>query len=197
MDGNHHAHDILLSIPLGVLIAFLAYRSHYASLFDYRTNHLPLPWSGSRRSLRPTIPEAETEHGDNLAAVTWPRDPIEHSFDGGREHAADPGLDGAAERRARGPRDISRGRLRQNIFPQPLPQMQDFMRNRSGALVHDGQGEFELREVVDVHRERSTVVSSAEEEEEGPSVARATGHQIDLEGQRQRRWTTEDVEEMG
>ena len=198
VDGNHHVHDILLSIPLGILIAFFAYRSHYASLFDYRTNHLPLPWSGSRRSLRPTIPEPETEHGDNLAAVTWPRKPIEHSFDGEGEHV---GLDGAADRRARGPRDISRGRLRQNLFPRPMPLMEDLVRNRSGAVVPDGQGGFELREVVDVDRDRegSRVVAAAAAE--GPSVARATGHQIDLEGQgqgqRQRRWTTEDVEEMG
>ncbi|KAM0797391.1 hypothetical protein BDR22DRAFT_786961, partial [Usnea florida] len=42
VDRNHHVHDILLSIPWGILVAFLAYRGHYASIFDYRTNHLPL-----------------------------------------------------------------------------------------------------------------------------------------------------------
>ena len=121
--------------------------------------------------------------------MTWPRKPIEHGFDGGRELAADPGLDGAAERRARGPRDISRGRLRQNVFPQPTPLSQGFGRNLSGSVVQDGQGEFELREILGMDREGSRVEGTAAEE--GPSVARATGHQIDLEGQRQRRWTTE------
>ena len=111
--------------------------------------------------------------------MTWPRNPIEHNFDGGREHAADAGLDGAAERQGRGPREISRGRLRQNMFPPPSVAMQqrepDF--SRTSALARE---------------RRSRVVASAAAEE--PSVARATGHQMDLEGQRQRRWTTEYVE---
>lgn len=187
VDRNHHVHDILLSIPWGVLVAFFAYRSHYASIFNYRTNHLPLPWSGSRQSLRPTIPAPETEQGDNLAAVTWPRKPVQHSFDGGRVRAAGLGLDGAADR-SRGPGTISRGRLRQNIFPRPRPLMQ----NRDGAIVPDGQGEFELTDVVDVDREGPSVGGASE-----PSVARATGLQVDLEGQRQRRWTLESGEDMG
>lgn len=186
VDRNHHVHDILLSIPWGVLVAFLAYRSHYASIFDYRTNHLPLPWSGTRKSLRRTIPAPETKRGDNLAAVTWPRKPIEHSFDGERGQAPVHGLDGAADR-LRGPRNINRGRLRQNIFPQPTPSMQ----NRSGAIVPDGRGQFELRDVVDVDRMEPDLGAA------GPSTARATGRQVDLEGQRQRRRTLESAEELG
>ena len=119
--------------------------------------------------------------------MTWPRKPIEHSFDGAREEATGLGLDGVADR-LRGPRNISRGRLRQNIFPQPTP----LMRNRSGAIVPDGRGGFELREFVDVGRVAPNV-SAAE-----PSTAHATGHhQEDLEGQRHRRWTLESGEEMG
>lgn len=185
VDRNHHVHDILLSIPWGVLVAFLAYRSHYASIFNYRTNHLPLPWSGTHQSLRPTIPAPQTEHGDNLVAVTWPRKAVEHSFDGEREQVTGIGLDGAADR-LRGPRDISRGRLRQNIFPEPTPLMQ----NRSGAIVPDGHGDFELRDVVDVDRVEPNAGAA------GPSTARTTGRQGDLEGQRQRRWTLESGEEM-
>lgn len=186
VDTNHHVHDILLSIPWGVLVAFLAYRSHYASIFNYRTNHLPLPWSGAHYSLRPTIPAPETEHGDNLTAVTWPRKPIEHSFDGERGNATGLGLDGSADR-PRGPGNISRGRLRQSIFPRPT----HLMHNRSGAVVPDGRGEFELRDVVDVDRVAPEV--GADE----PSTARATGYHVDLEEQRQRRWTMESGEEMG
>ena len=186
VDRNHHVHDILLSIPLGVLIAFLAYRSHYASVFNYRTNHLPLPWSGSSQSLCPTKPAPETGHGDNLAAVTWPRDPVEHNFDGRREQAGGLGLDGVADR-VRGPEHITRGRLRQNLFPQPEPLTQ----NGTGAFIPDVEGEFELREAVDIV-DGGTIVGSAE-----PSTARATGHHIDLEGQRQRRWTIESDEDMG
>ena len=178
VDRNHHVHDILLSIPWGVLVAFLAYRCHYASVLDSRTNHLPLPWSGTRRSLRPTVPASVTERGDNLAAVTWPRTPVEHSFDRKRERSAQLGLDGVVDRR-RGPRNVVRGRLRQNLFPQPRPLMGD----RTGAVVPDGRGEFELRDVVDV--------------DPGPETARATGHEVDLEGQRQRRRTLGSGEEVG
>ena len=179
VDGNHHVYDILFSIPWGILVAFLAYRSHYASLFNYRTNHLPLPWSATLRSLRPTVPAQDTEYGNNLAAVAWPRKFYEHSFDDNRERATGLGLDGAADR-LRGPRNISRGRLRQNIFPQPTQSIL----NRSGAIVPDGQGNFELRDAVDV--DRAAPDASAAE----PSTARATGRQVDLEGQRQRRWTS-------
>ena len=193
VDRNHHVHDILLSIPGGVLIAMLAYRSHYASLFNYRTNHLPLPWSGTHRSLKATVPESETAHGDNLAAVRWPRRPIEHSFDGAREQADGLGLDGATGR-LRGPVNITRGRLRQNMFPQPTGLMQGFMRNRTGAFSPNDQGDFDLRDAADTDavREGSSVRAA-----EGPSTARATGHQMDLEGQRQRRRTAESGDGMG
>lgn len=183
VDRNHHIHDILLSIPWGVLVAILAYRSHYASIFNYRTNHLPLPWSNSRQSLRPTTPASETKHGNNLAAVKWPRKLVEHNFDGGRAQATELGLDGVTEGPRR-PRSISRGRLRQNIFREPTPLMQ----NRTGAMVPDGEGDFELRDVVDVGRVEPGLGTA------GPSTARATGHQVDLEGQRQRRRTFESSE---
>ena len=111
---------------------------------------------------------------------------MEHDFDGRRENVSRVGFDGAAER-VRGPRDISRGRLRQNIFPQPAPLMQD----RTGAIVPDGQGDFELRDVVVVDRVEAEVVDG------GSSTGRARGRQFDLEGQRQRRWTSERGEDMG
>lgn len=150
VDRNHHVHDILLSIPIAVLVAFLAYRSHYASIFNYRTNHLPLPWSGTDQSLHPTIPAPETEPGDNLTAVRWPRKPVEHSFDGLPEQETVYGVDGNADR-PRGPRRISRGRLRQNIFPPPTPLMQD----QGGANAEDDQGDFEPRDAPDTDGARS------------------------------------------
>lgn len=186
VDNNHHIHDILLSIPWGVLVAFLAYRCHYASIFNYRTNHLPLPWSGSHQSLRPTIPVPETRHGDNITAVTWPRKPIEHSFDGEREQATEFGVDGTTDRLRR-PRGISRGRLRHKIFGGPTPLMQ----SGSGTMAPAGQEQHELRDFADSHDVQPAVGAA------GPSSARASGHQIDLEGQRHRRWTSESGEEMG
>ena len=111
---------------------------------------------------------------------------MEHGFDGRRENVTGLGFDGAADR-LRGPRNISRGRLRQNIFPQPTPLMQ----GRSGAIVPDGQGDFELRDVVFVDRVEPEMGAG------GSSTARATGPQVDLEGQRQRRWTSERAEDMG
>lgn len=195
VDRNHHAHDILLSIPWGVLVALLAYRSHYASVFDYRTNHLPLPWSASRRSLDPETPAAGTERGDNLAAVTWPREAARQGFESGRRkhRGGGLGLDGAGERSTRRRRvsgDVSRGRLRQSIFPRPAPLMRRLMMgNRSGPTVvpgEEGQGDFELVE-PSVNGDREGAAGAADD---GPSTARATGHRLDLEGQRQRRsWT--------
>ena len=111
---------------------------------------------------------------------------MEHDFDGRRENVSRVGFDGAADR-IRGPRNISRGRLRQNIFPQPAPLMQ----GRTGAIVPNGQGDFELRDVVVVDRVEAEVGAG------GSSTARATGPQADLEGQRQRRWTSERGEDMG
>jgi len=83
---NHHAHDILLSTLIGVIVALLAYRSHYASIFNYRTNHIYLPWSSSHRSLVPTEAPPAYDLGTNqrryrfcnrknMTAVAWPRRP--------------------------------------------------------------------------------------------------------------------------
>lgn len=71
--------------------------------------------------------------------------------------------------------------------------MQGLMRfgGRPAAPDGQGQGDVELGEMGDRDRERSHVV------EDGPSVARATGRQVGSEGQRHRRWTTEEGEEMG
>ena len=65
------------------------------------------------------------------------------------------------------------------------------MQNRTGAVVPDGRGEFELREVQDVDRVEPDAGATE------LSTARATGHQVDMEGQPQRRWTLESGEEMG
>ena len=42
IDRNHHTHDVLLSIPIGVIFGCLAYRAQYRSMFHSRTNHIPL-----------------------------------------------------------------------------------------------------------------------------------------------------------
>ena len=46
IDRNHHPHDIVLSVPLGIMVGLFAYRCHYTSLFDADTNHIPLPFAG-------------------------------------------------------------------------------------------------------------------------------------------------------
>ncbi|MCJ1466452.1 phosphatidic acid phosphatase type [Pseudocyphellaria aurata] len=87
IDGNHHARDILLSVPIGVICGILAYRAQYYSAFSYLTNHIPLPYSGSgtkkairlpfrRRSEAQII--AETHNGEYLA-VEWPRETNERA----------------------------------------------------------------------------------------------------------------------
>ena len=62
----------------------MSYRAHYASIFNYKTNHMPLPWSSSHRALNPKMPPADDDseidsiryrfrNKRNGAAVMWPR----------------------------------------------------------------------------------------------------------------------------
>ena len=37
---------------VGIICALFAYRAHFHSLFDYRNNHIPLPYHGSTRSFK-------------------------------------------------------------------------------------------------------------------------------------------------
>ncbi|KAL6715043.1 hypothetical protein ACLMJK_007304 [Lecanora helva] len=155
-DRNHHHHDILLSIPIGVLVALLGYRTHYASLFDYRTNHLPLPWSGEHASLsaplpHPTNPGPDTtrptdtlRYKSNLVATRWPRKPKTFSYRiKDQETRPDPSarsFDGTIERvpramrfaggRTRHPRlgFVTRGRLKLAMF---LRDSEEARRSRS------------------------------------------------------------------
>lgn len=137
---NHHRHDILLSIPIGMIVGFLGYRTQYASVFDYRKNHLPLPWSGSNESLDPKLPkpiasnQKEARHQilrekGNLAATNWPRKSKTLTYGQGRR--VEPELDGAIDqpspampaagstlRRRLGFRGPRRARARLAIFPR-------------------------------------------------------------------------------
>lgn len=81
---------MLLSIPLGILCGLLTYRSQYHSLFNYRNNHIPLPYrSNSKRFqlFKPKTPPPQTIYGvtevpqpetnwypvpDQYLAVSWP-----------------------------------------------------------------------------------------------------------------------------
>jgi len=72
---NHHVHDILLSIPLGIFCAMLAYRASYLSLFSYQTNHIPLLHAGLGQSVLPPAPGAALPVGQDLA-VKWPKTPL-------------------------------------------------------------------------------------------------------------------------
>ena len=94
-----------------MLVALLAYRTHYASILNYKTNHLPLPWSNSHQSLRPTMPgpsasnQANREdrilkpRNENFTATAWPREPKTYAFprDGQRRRMTSLGhaVDGA------------------------------------------------------------------------------------------------------
>ncbi|KAH7309567.1 hypothetical protein B0I35DRAFT_359342 [Stachybotrys elegans] len=42
VDHSHHWSDIITGILIGTFIAFAAYRSSYAAIWDWRYNHLPL-----------------------------------------------------------------------------------------------------------------------------------------------------------
>ncbi|CAF1095409.1 unnamed protein product [Rotaria sordida] len=43
LDYYHHGYDILAGSLIGIMFAFGSYRFQYASVWDYRFNHIPLP----------------------------------------------------------------------------------------------------------------------------------------------------------
>lgn len=43
IDHYHHWYDILVGAIIGIMFAFGSYRFQYASVWDYRFNHIPLP----------------------------------------------------------------------------------------------------------------------------------------------------------
>ena len=76
--------DIVYSIAIAEFVALMSYRAHYASVFNYKTNHMHLPWSSTHKSLDAKVPvpdtDSETEkpsyrfkHKNNGVAVVWPR----------------------------------------------------------------------------------------------------------------------------
>jgi len=40
---QHHAHEIVFGMIIGLVLGALAYRTSYASMYDFRYNHIPLP----------------------------------------------------------------------------------------------------------------------------------------------------------
>ena len=146
---NHHFHDVFLSIPIGVLVGLLAYRTHFMSIFDYHTNHLYLPWSSLHRcvnSTAPTPPIArDTRPGYRFkskfrhkTAVAWPRREETQGPDHGQETGT-VGLDGARDgkpgrsRRSRMPRTLKKGMIRQSLFPKRRRTSNDAVRSIDGV----------------------------------------------------------------
>ncbi|KAF4627238.1 hypothetical protein G7Y89_g10916 [Cudoniella acicularis] len=41
--SQHHADDVVFGLVIGVSIGMLAYRSSFAAIFDFHSNHIPLP----------------------------------------------------------------------------------------------------------------------------------------------------------
>ena len=79
VDRNHFAHDVVLSIPIGLFLANLAYLAEYQSLFDCRTNDIPRIYRSrslinddgeeQRGSDRPSMsetPDSRHERGSTL-----------------------------------------------------------------------------------------------------------------------------------
>ena len=58
----------------GILSALLAYRAHYQSLFDYRTNHIPLPYHATTRSFKQIPGSNEAINTPIEQAASQPRD---------------------------------------------------------------------------------------------------------------------------
>jgi diacylglycerol diphosphate phosphatase/phosphatidate phosphatase len=45
---HHHTHDIIFGMLIGAIFGGLAFRTSYASMFDFRYNHIPLPPFGAK-----------------------------------------------------------------------------------------------------------------------------------------------------
>ncbi|KAL2071524.1 hypothetical protein VTL71DRAFT_12759 [Oculimacula yallundae] len=45
---QHHAHEIVIGMLIGMVVGTLGYRSAYSAVFDSRYNHIPLPPFGAR-----------------------------------------------------------------------------------------------------------------------------------------------------
>lgn len=64
---SHHWYDVLAGATIGALGAFAAFRMSYASIWDYRFNHIPLPRPGPSWS-----PFNEQTHGRHANGSTAP-----------------------------------------------------------------------------------------------------------------------------
>ena len=185
---NHHFHDVVLSIPIGVLVGLLAYRTHYVSIFNYHTNHLYLPWSSLHRSTNltaPTVPIArDAKPGYRFkskyrhkTAVAWPRRPETQGWDRGQETGT-VGLDGTGDgksgrsRRSRLPRTVKKGIMRQSMFPVRRACSIDAMRSRDNiSPMTDGPP-------VMTPATRTARYSTPR----GPPNSAATSHSLDSPG---------------
>lgn len=67
VNANHHGADVLVGAAMGVVSALVMYRALYASLFDWRFNHIPLrPWE-----VWVSAPTGENCEGVVLHKGTW------------------------------------------------------------------------------------------------------------------------------
>ena len=102
----------------------LAYRAHYTSIFDYRTNHPDLPWTSSHKSVNLTTPASLasgkdfrwSEKNRHKTVVAWPRRPDSPSYKSDQETGVT-GVDGAEDRNVRiqSVGAVRRGRTRQDL----------------------------------------------------------------------------------
>lgn len=71
---QHHPHEVFAGMVIGSTLAFLVYRSAYASVFDFRYNHIPLPPFGARSQFSYTLGVARIDQGlmaDSDRLVFW------------------------------------------------------------------------------------------------------------------------------
>ncbi|CAE7089422.1 unnamed protein product [Rhizoctonia solani] len=68
VDNSHHWYDVIAGAVIGTIGAFAAFRMSYASIWDYRFNHIPLPRPKSTWS-----PFEAPTHGTGAAAGANPK----------------------------------------------------------------------------------------------------------------------------
>ncbi|PBP18364.1 phosphatidic acid phosphatase beta [Diplocarpon rosae] len=72
---QHHAHEIVIGMLIGLVLGVLGYRSAYAAIFDSRYNHIPLPPFGARLRLKNVANvstfEAQGQAAEAYQPVMW------------------------------------------------------------------------------------------------------------------------------
>ncbi|KAE9375622.1 hypothetical protein N431DRAFT_403387 [Stipitochalara longipes BDJ] len=80
---QHQAHDLVFGMIIGLVIGILAYRSAYAAVFDFRSNHIPLlpyaiknqhsPYAHCHYDTHAKMERDQVTESDDVSFKGWPK----------------------------------------------------------------------------------------------------------------------------